>query len=283
MALQRISLERAQEEFPDHDLTEHLKSGGQKDVFVGSWDGEEIVLKTVIVDSYEASRRAKREVEAMKKIESDILVDLKQAFPASIEDHDVFVMVEERIPGLTLRDYLNENGPSIELGFKVTETLLTVLQEFNQKEMVHRDIKPRNIMVTPEGEIKVLDVGVVRMLNEEGLTPTARNAAPGTPKYSSPEQLQNSKDKQDTRTDLFSTGIVMSECITGKHPFEDRGLPIQEAIHTGEWQEFEDVLDSPLTEYLDYFLEFMLSPSMNNRFNTPKDALDSLMRIQGMT
>jgi len=218
----------------------------------------------------------------MEKIESDILVDLKQAFPATIGEHEILVMVEERVPGFTLHEHLRQEESGTELGFKVTETLLTVLQEFNEKSMVHRDIKPRNLMISPDGDIKLLDVGVVRMLNEEGLTPTAQNSAPGTPKYSAPEQLQNEKEKQDTRTDLFSTGIVMAECITGEHPFEGVGLPIQDAIYNGEWRRLEGQIDDPPAEYLDYFLEFMLAPVMSDRFNTPEDALDNLSRIKGM-
>ncbi|SEW10390.1 serine/threonine-protein kinase [Halobacterium jilantaiense] len=280
MSIQRISLDLVQEEFPDHNLTDHLDSGGQKDVFVGEWRGEEIVLKTVIVDSYEASRRAKREVEAMEKINSNTLVDLKQSFPATINDHELLVMVEEFVSGQTLREHLNNNGPSVNLGFDVAETLLTVLQEFNEKSMVHRDIKPENIMITPDGETKLLDVGIVRMLNEEGLTPTARSSAPGTTKYSAPEQLNNDKEKQDTRTDIFSTGIVMAECMTGNHPFNAVDLPVQEAIHTGEWLELEGELDMPISEHLGYFLDFMLSPNMNERFNNPEQALKQLTEIR---
>lgn len=282
MPLQRFSLDDVREAFPEHSLTEHLESGGQKDVFVGEWRGEKIVLKTVIVDSYEASKRAQREVEAMKKIDSGILVDLKQSFPDTIGDHEVLVMVEEYVPGDTLNEHLDEEGASFELGFDVAETLLTVLQEFDEKAMVHRDIKPRNIIVTPGGDAKLLDVGVVRMLNEEGLTPTARSSAPGTPKYSAPEQLENEKEKQDTRTDIFSTGIVMSECMTGDHPFKMGELPVQEAIHTGEWRPLQEAVDFYAAEHLDYFLEFMLSPNMNKRFNTPESALENLSQIRGM-
>jgi len=282
MTLQRISLEDAKKEFPEHNLTQHLESGGQKDVFIGEWRDNPIVLKTIIVDSYEASKRAQREVKAMEKIDSDILVDLKQSFPATIDGHELLVMVEEYVPGETLYDHLQQEGPSLDLGFDVTETLLTVLKEFNEKAMVHRDIKPRNIMIGAEGDITLLDVGIVRMLNEEGLTPTARSSAPGTTRYSAPEQLNNEKQKQDTRTDLFSTGIVLSECVTGQHPFDAKDIPVQEAIQAGEWLKFEEVLDSPISEHLDYYLEFMLSPDMNGRFNTPEEAFDRLMDIRGM-
>jgi serine/threonine-protein kinase len=280
MPPQRFSLEQAQEEFERHNLEEHVSSGGQKDVFQGEFEGQKIVLKTIIVENYEATRRAEREIEAMEIIESDILVDLIQSFPAQIDGHEVFVMVEEYLEGPTLHNKLVDDGPSLELAFEVTETLLTALIEFNEKEMVHRDIKPRNIILTPEEGPKVLDVGIVRMLNKEGLTPTFRDAAPGTPKYSAPEQLANESDKQDTRTDLFSTGIVFSQCLTGTHPFDRDGISVQEAIHAGERDPVAESLDHPFAKQIDYYLDIMLAPVMNGRFNTPREALSQLESIK---
>lgn len=275
-----MPLKRAKEEFERHNLKEHIESGGQKDVFLGEFDEEDIVLKTLVVNSYEATKRAEREIKAMEIIESDVLVDLKQSFPTAIDGNEIFVMVEEYIPGRTLRDYIDQEGPGISLGIKVGKEILNVLQEFAEKDLVHRDIKPRNIMITPNGEVKLLDVGIVRMLNEEGLTPTFQDRGPGTWKYSAPEQLENQKEKQDTRTDLFSTGVVIFESMTGVHPFNTGDLPPHEAIAANERSTVSEELTHPHSEEFEISLSGFLARNMNQRFRKPEFALEEIQRLE---
>lgn len=275
-----VSLDQAKDLFDRFDIKEHIDSGGQKDVFKGSYNGDPIVVKTLVVNSFEATKRAEREVEVMKQTDSDILVDLIYAYPETVDGNELFVMVEEFIPGKTLREYIDDDGPSLDLGLNTAKTILEVLVEFYQNSWVHRDIKPQNIMITPNRDVRLLDVGIVRMLNQEGLTPTYNDRAPGTPGYSAPEQISNNKAKQGTRTDLFSTGIVMYESITGQHPFKGHGMTVEEAVMAGEYSQIDLDVNSAALDELRYFFDKTLAPTINQRFRKPELAIDSLERIE---
>lgn len=278
-----VDLGQAQSLFERFDIKEHIDSGGQKDVFKAEEDGQPVVVKTLVVNSYQASKRAEREVKAMQEAESEILVDLLHAFPEEIDGNELFVMVEEFIPGKTLRQYIQDEGPGLELGFTIAERILTVLQEFYQNSWVHRDIKPENIMITPDEKVRLLDVGIVRMLNQEGLTPTHDDRAPGTPGYSAPEQMDNDQDKQDIRTDIFSTGIVTYEAITGNHPFKGHEMTVEEAIYSGEYHNAHDKVNGNQVEDMQYFFDKTLDPVMNQRFRKPSYALSEIQNLMEAT
>ncbi|MFD1588471.1 serine/threonine protein kinase [Halorientalis brevis] len=280
----RISLTDAQQELPRFNIEEKIAFGGQKDVFVGEFEGDEVIVKTVVLEELQHVKRAELEVEVMNDIDSDILVDLKMHFPDKISNQEVLVLVEEFVPGKTLRDHLEENGPSIELGIQVLSTILQVLGEFEDKEYVHRDIKPENIMVEPDGQIRLLDVGVVRALEGSDLTPTDWARSPGTVEYSSPEMLANNKEIQNVRTDFFSLGIVFFECVTGIHPFDIEEFTIQDAIEKGAHRNLTDYVDlSEELEELDNFYEQMISTNLHRRHRTVNIAQTDLNHIIGGT
>lgn len=279
-----ITLSQVQDKYPRHNLETKLDSGGQKEVFKGEFEGEDIVLKTIIAEDWEATKRAELEIRAMKEIDSDIMVGLRQDFQDVIDDHEVFVMVEEFVPGGTLQDKLQEDGPSVELAARVGRDVLTVLKEFNEQEFVHRDIKPKNIMIQPDGRVRLLDVGIVRSIGETDtdLTPTDRPAAPGTPGFRAPEQMMNDKDRQDTRTDIFSLGITMFATMTGVHPFDVDGMDLQEAIHAGTHRSLSDHFPNPDADglqELEWYVHKMIETKMHRRFLTPEMALDELERV----
>ena len=275
-----VDLDQAKDLFDRFEIIEHIDSGGQKDVFRAKYQGEDVVVKTLVVNSYQASKRAEREVEVMSETQSEILVDFIMSFPEKADDQELFVMVEEFIPGKTLYEYIANEGPSVEMGINVAEKLLTVLKEFYQNSWVHRDIKPRNIMITPDGDVRLLDVGIVRMLNQEGLTPTAQHRAPGTPGYSAPEQIRNEKEKQDTRTDIFSTGIVTFETMSGKHPFKSQGMAVDDAILNGERLSIVQAMMDDEYEEIEFYFDMCLHPTMNKRFRKPDHALSEIEELK---
>lgn len=282
-----ITLNQVQDKYPRHNLDTKLDSGGQKEVFKGKFDGDDIVLKTIVAEDWEATKRAELEIRAMNDIESDIMVDLKQDFQDVIGEREVFVMVEELIPGMTLQEKLDQNGPDFQLAAQVGREILTVLQEFDEKEYVHRDIKPKNIMVQPDGRIRLLDVGIVRSIGEADteVTPTGRPAAPGTPGFRAPEQVVNNKDQQDTRTDIFSLGVTMFCTMTGAHPFSVDGMDLQGAIQAGIHQNLSDYLpdsDTDEVQELEWFIHKMIENKIYRRFRTPQMTLEELERIMVM-
>lgn len=126
-------------------------------------------------------------------------------------------IVMEYIDGITLKEYIESRGPlSWSEAVQFTLQILRGLQHAHDKGVVHRDIKPQNIMVLPDGVIKVADFGIARFARSEQVTITDK--AIGSVHYISPEQAKG--EKTDEKADLYSVGVMLYEMLTGKLPFQ---------------------------------------------------------------
>ncbi len=126
-------------------------------------------------------------------------------------------IVMEYIDGITLKEYIDKSGPlSWNEAVQFTLQILRGLQHAHDKGVVHRDIKPQNIMVLPDGVIKVADFGIARFARSEQVTITDK--AIGSVHYISPEQAKG--EKTDEKADLYSVGVMLYEMLTGKLPFQ---------------------------------------------------------------
>jgi serine/threonine-protein kinase len=125
-------------------------------------------------------------------------------------------IVMEHVPGRTLAEVLRDEGPlDPERAAAIAEEVAGALATAHAAGIVHRDVKPSNVMVTAEGEVKMLDFGIARALRWTPLTDTP--GAHGTPEYLSPEQARG--EAVDGRSDVYSLGVVLYEMLTGRPPF----------------------------------------------------------------
>jgi serine/threonine-protein kinase len=181
-----------------------------------------------------------------------------------------FVMEEEFIEGPTLREKIDRGENGLEFGIRVADVLLDLLVQFEELNIIHRDIKPNNIMLNEEDEIILLDIGMVRFEERESITPDHLDRL-GTAEYGAPEQLDYDKDLQSIRTDIFSTGIVMFETITGVHPYSNTGKSISESILEGEKMDFTGILDDEdLSQEISDVFEIMTSTEPHMRYRKPE-------------
>jgi serine/threonine-protein kinase len=129
-------------------------------------------------------------------------------------------IVLEFVRGRSLRDWLNRGGIRMPQVFAVMHGVLQALDYAHRHAIVHRDMKPENVLLSDEGDVKVADFGIARLTDDSGgpgSTATKTGTTVGTPQYMSPEQVASSK--VDGRSDLYSAGIMFYELIVGQPPF----------------------------------------------------------------
>ena len=127
-------------------------------------------------------------------------------------------IIMEYVEGHTVRDLLSDGSPvPIDEAIEIMTGVLQALEYAHSQGLVHRDIKPGNVMLTTTGKVKVMDFGIARALADSSATMTQTDAVVGTAQYLSPEQARG--EKVDNRSDLYSAGCLLYELLTGRPPF----------------------------------------------------------------
>ena len=185
-------------------------------------------------------------------------------------------IVMEYVEGRTLIDHLREASclPEVVCGYATQ--IAGALQAAHDKGVVHRDIKSENIMVTPGGQIKVMDFGLAKLRGSIGITKTTSTA--GTLAYSSPEQVQGKV--VDARSDIFSFGVVLYEMLTGQLPF--KGEYESALIYSILDEEPEPIQQHcpGISSELLHVLNRALEKDPENRYQSMKDVLIDLKRLR---
>jgi hypothetical protein len=178
-------------------------------------------LKPSIAGDAEHRRRLKHEAQLMAQLAGHPNIATVHAL---IDDGDALYIVEECLPGPTLREYLAKGALPASETIEVGVAVLRALGAAHQQNIVHRDLKPENVMRTSAGGWKVLDFGIAKLQGPDPRTTlyeTRVDQRLGTPLYMSPEQLRG--EAVDGRSDLFAFGILLYELLTRRHPFTRRG------------------------------------------------------------
>jgi predicted Ser/Thr protein kinase len=182
----------------------------------------EVVIKVVsksLLDHPDALERFRREAQAAASLSHPNIVTAYDAEQAG----DLHLLVMEFVRGQSLAEVLQKKGslPVAHACHYVRQAALG-LQHAHERGMVHRDIKPQNLMVTPRGQVKILDFGLAKMAVERGAGKglTASGAYMGTPEYSAPEQARDARTA-DIRADLYSLGCTLYCLLAGHPPFQE--------------------------------------------------------------
>lgn len=179
--------------------------------------GDDVAIKTLrpgFTADFNALDRLKSETRLARRI----------THPNVVRTHDfgewggVYYLTMEYVEGITLRELIDAKGslgaPSaLAIGTQLAESLAVA----HEQGVIHRDIKPQNLLLDEAGVLKVMDFGVARLAERTSMV-TEAGMVLGTPSYMSPEQLL--AEEVDARTDLYAVGVVLYECVTGKVPFE---------------------------------------------------------------
>ena len=196
--------------------------GGMANVYKGRdvRTGNQIavkVLKEEFLDNEELVRRFKNESKAISILNHPNIV---KVYDVSVTDQLQYIVMEY-IDGITLKEYLKQRNSALtwkEVVHFATQ-VLSALDHAHSKGIVHRDVKPQNIMLQADGSIKMMDFGIARFSRAQ--SQTVSDKAIGSVHYISPEQAKG--DHTDARTDIYSVGVMMYEMLSGKLPFDGTG------------------------------------------------------------
>lgn len=255
-------------------LDEKIGHGGMADVWLAEDKtlGRKVAIKIMLPqfsNDPEFARRFKREASAAACLKSPYIVNI---YDWGVNDSIQYIVMEY-IQGEDLKDIISENGPvpqkrAAKIGVQACKALAVA----HQQDIIHRDIKPQNIMVQSDGDIKVMDFGIAHSKNS---TDQKTQVVLGTAHYVSPEQAQGLD--LTARSDIYSLGIVLYETVTGKVPFNG-----EDAVTVALKQCNEDPV--PPSYYIpdldSQFEEIILKAMAKNpqdRFNSATEMQQALM------
>ncbi len=186
------------------------------------------VLKPSITPASQLGKRFLREASLLSRLSHQ---NVPHVYDAGESDDRPFIVME-LIEGPSLRKVMDDGGPlPVDAAVAIARELASALAHVHALEVVHRDVKPANILLSRRGDVKLTDFGIARDTSEphDGL------GVVGTPAYMSPEQVLG--DRLDFRSDLFALGIVLFEMLTGRRPFEEEaGRTVMQKIRLDRYQ-----------------------------------------------
>ncbi|MDO9400421.1 MAG: serine/threonine-protein kinase [Polaromonas sp.] len=240
-----------------------------------------VAIKTIKVENL--SEEAAAEYEARFRTEARSAARLQHPNIVSVYDSDrhgdVAFLVMEFIEGEDLKHHLDSGKRySLEQSLRMVGDLLSALEYAHRQSVVHRDVKPANLLIENDGRVKLTDFGVARIQDSSEATRT-QGSMVGTLKYMSPEQVQG--QPIDARADLFAVGIVLYQLLTGRRPFDgDTDFAIIQKI-VGHTPDMPSLFNPLLPPAIDAVVLRALAKKREQRFTTAQDFARALQEASG--
>ncbi|UCF33390.1 MAG: protein kinase [Phycisphaerales bacterium] len=207
---------------PGYTIVRELSHGGQGVVYEATQESTRrtVAIKVLLDGRYassQAQRRFQREIELVAGLRHPNIVTVFDSGTTSAARQ---YCVMDYVPGVPLGEYVRENRLSLEETLELFATICDAVDHAHQRGVIHRDLKPSNILVDAAGDPNILDFGLAKRLAPAADTAvTIAQAAIGTLQYMSPEQAGGSPEEIDTRSDVYSLGVILYELLTGRHPY----------------------------------------------------------------
>jgi serine/threonine-protein kinase len=226
--------------------------------------------------------RFRREAQSAASLNHPSVIAVYDTGEDTMDHNPVPYIVMEYVEGRTLRDVLQEEHRlSPERALQMTDGILRALDYSHRGGIVHRDIKPANVMLTTAGEVKVMDFGIARALADSAATMTATAQVIGTAQYLSPEQARG--ERVDARSDIYSTGCVLYELLTGRPPFQGDSPVAIAYQHVREEAPQPSQLDPSIPQYVNAIVMKALAKDPNYRYQSAAEMRADIQRAsQGM-
>lgn len=270
-----------------YQLRDLLGEGGMASVYL-AYDSaldRQVAIKTLHTElgrEQSFRERFRREAQAVAKLQHTNIVSVfdtgEDELGGALMPYIVMEYVEGEPLGSVLQaDIRNYGAMPAEKALKVTGDVLAALDTSHEMGLVHRDIKPGNVMVTKRGVVKVMDFGIARAMQSGVTSMTQTGMVVGTPQYLSPEQALGRG--VDARSDLYSVGIMLFQLLTGRIPFDaDSPLAIAYA-HVQEEPVAPSSINRSITPAMDALVARALKKNPNERFPSAAAMQDEITRV----
>jgi serine/threonine-protein kinase len=268
-----------------YQVGEIIGRGGMADVFEGV-DlrlGRKIaikLLKSDLANDENFESRFAQEAQASAKMAHPTIVRIYDAGEEITTDSNGNVrktpfIVMEYVKGKLLRDLMHERKLTSSEAVGYAKGVLTALEYSHKAGIIHRDIKASNIMVTEEGQVKVMDFGIARAISDSSATQAHTSGIVGTAQYFSPEQARG--EAVDARTDLYSTGVVLYEMLAGRPPFKGDTAVSVAYQHVSEKVTPPSAHNADISPEMDQVVLNALAKDRDERFQTAEEFRDHLL------
>ena len=263
----------------DFKLVRRLGKGGMGEVFLAQQVSLDRPVALKVMNKQFSSHpdfvaRFKREAQTMAKLDHPHIV---RGYAVG-EDQGLLFLAMELVQGRSMQDWLNQLG-RLPVGdaLHVTRVIGEALAYAHGLNLIHRDIKPDNMLVTNDGVVKLSDMGLAKATDED-MSMTASGAGLGTPFYMAPEQGRNAKHV-DGRSDIYALGCTLYHFVTGKLPFTgDSPTELILAKEKGTFVRARS-LNPEVPERLDLVIDKMLARDPKHRYATCQEMLKDLQSV----
>ncbi|MBU0479162.1 serine/threonine protein kinase [bacterium] len=198
----------------EYKIIKHLSSTSLTDVYLGIKDKRKVAIKVLQIKPDTDKKHVSRffyEAEIMQKLNHE---NIPKVYNVNRED-DICYIVLEYFDGHNLREMIRTHHTLLKDYIDIILKMCVTLAYIHEKGIIHQDIKSRNMILTKDMDVKIVDFGLAYEKNKSNVRIRERA---GTPHYMSPEQIKGYRG--DERSDVYSLGVVMYELITGRRPFE---------------------------------------------------------------
>lgn len=263
----------------DYEVIGMLGSGGMGVVYqVRHLISDRTEAMKVLLPDFESNpalaERFVREIRLQASLSHPNIASLHNA----LRFENQLLMVMEFVDGRTLSELIRGGQLDLVKGLQITIQVLSALDYAHARGIIHRDVKPSNVMITPEGIVKLMDFGIARAAKDLGhLTQTG--AAIGSMYYMAPEQIRG--ETLDGRADLYSTGITLFEVLTGQRPFKGTDAAQVLEAQLREVPPDPSFFRAVITPELSKIVLKSLQKSPENRYQTAANFREDLSNVLG--
>ena len=236
------------------------------------------VLRSDLARDPSFQARFRREAQSAAALNHPMVVAVYDTGSDDKHDPPLPYIVMEYVEGRTLREVLMHEGRLTQRrAIEIVIDVCAALDYSHRASIVHRDIKPGNVMITRDGSVKVMDFGIARAVAQSTATVTQTAAVMGTAQYLSPEQARG--EQVDARSDLYSTGVVLYELLTGQPPFQGDSPVAVAYQHVREDAPLPSDLEPDLSGDVDAVVMKALAKNPANRYQTAAEMTHDLSRL----